>query len=71
MMESSYFMIPQSSSNDNNETVSVASLKKNLYEEEEFRVINTTEAIQIFLKLKPFTQEELASNQDQKCYVIQ
>jgi kinesin family protein 20 len=67
---------PQSTLNDNNmtmninETISCASLKKNLCDEEEFRGINHTEPIHIFLKLKPFTQEDLASNQDQKCYII-
>jgi hypothetical protein len=42
----------------------------NLCDEEEFRGINHTEPIHIFLKLKPFTEEDLASNQNQKCNII-
>ena len=42
-MESFYFMIPQSSSNDNNEKVPDASLQKNLFKE--FHEIKITEEI--------------------------
>ena len=75
-MESSYFMPPQvnSAENENNTTVSsntIFALKKNLCkEEEEFRSINHSEPIHIFLKLKPFSKEDLITKQDQNCYSI-
>ena len=73
-MESSYFVPPQSASgeNENNLTINThaSSIKKNLYKEEEFLSINHSEPIHIFLKLKPFSEEDQLSNQDQKCYIV-
>jgi hypothetical protein len=44
----------------------IEELKKNLYNnEEEFRCINHSEPIHIFLKLKPLTQQELLKQNNQ------
>lgn len=49
-----------------NMTTNINDLKKNLYtEEEEFRSINHTEPIHIFLKIKPLTDNELRHQNDQ------
>lgn len=43
-----------------NGTTNIHDLKKNLCNEEEFRSINHSEPIHIFLKLKPLTDQEMA-----------
>lgn len=43
-----------------NVTTNIHDLKKNLCNEEEFRSINHSEPIHIFLKLKPLTDQEMA-----------
>lgn len=48
-----------------NATTSINDLKKNLYNEEEFRSINHSEPIHIFLKLKPLSDSELAKQNHQ------
>ncbi len=51
--------------NEFNQTVNTSfeDLKKNLNNEEEFRCINHSEPIHIFLKLKPLTQQEMSNQQ--------
>ncbi|RNA07330.1 kinesin KIF20B isoform X1 [Brachionus plicatilis] len=53
-----------------NNTTSIHDLKKNLYNEEEFRSINHSEPIHIFLKLKPLTDQEMAKQNNIKHYKI-
>jgi hypothetical protein len=54
-----------------NTTTNINDLKKNLYtEEEEFRSINHTEPIHIFLKIKPLSEHELRQQNEQVFYIL-
>ena len=43
----------------------INTLKKNLYNEEEFRSINHSEPIHIFLKIKPLSIQEIVKQKDE------
>jgi kinesin family protein 20 len=45
-------------------------VKKNLCKEEEFRSINHSERLHIFLKLKPFSEEDEIAQQDKGCFIV-
>ena len=45
-------------------------LKKNLYNEEEFRSINHSEPIHIFLKIKPLSIQEIIKQKDEVILII-
>ena len=45
-------------------------LKKNLYNEEEFRSINHSEPIHVFLKIKPLSIQEIIKQKDEVILII-
>ncbi len=58
--------VPQTGELNQTLNTTIEELKKNLYNnEEEFRCINHSEPIHIFLKLKPLTQQELLKQNNQ------